>query len=66
MKRYRRIEVNAFRRKVTIVSGEWPQEICDGQLAQTDDGTIVIHPEPMRFFEAPIVLPLPEEPNYIP
>jgi dienelactone hydrolase len=30
------------------------------------DGTIVIHPEPMRFFEVPIVLPLPEEPNFIP
>ena len=30
------------------------------------DGTIVIHPEPMRFFEVPVVLPLPEELNYIP
>ncbi len=30
------------------------------------DGTIVIHPEPMRFFEVPVMLPLLEEPNYIP
>ena len=26
MTKYRRIEVNAFRRRVTIVSGEWPVE----------------------------------------
>ena len=25
MNKYRRIEVNAFRRRVTIVSGEWPR-----------------------------------------
>lgn len=40
MKKYRRIEVNAFRRRVTIVSGEWPRdarEISDAQLAQTKD-----------------------------
>ena len=37
MKKYRRIEVNAFRRRVTIVSGEWPREIIDPQPAQTDD-----------------------------
>ena len=29
MKKYRRIEVNAFRRRVTIVSGEWPQDGFD-------------------------------------
>jgi hypothetical protein len=29
------------------------------------DGTAVIHPEPARFFEAPISLPLPEGLNYI-
>jgi len=34
---YRRIEVNAFRRRVTIVSGEWPRHIIDAQLAQTED-----------------------------
>ena len=41
MKKYRRIEVNAFRRRVTIVSGEWPREIpldiVAAQPAQTDD-----------------------------
>jgi hypothetical protein len=37
LKRYRRIEVNAFRRRVTIVSGEWPRDSIDLQPAQTDD-----------------------------
>ena len=41
MKTYRRIEVNAFRRRVTIVSGEWPREIppeiVDPRPAQADD-----------------------------
>ena len=36
MKKYRRIEINAYRRRVTIVSGEWPREIIDPQPAQTD------------------------------
>ncbi|MFL6335684.1 MAG: Ig-like domain-containing protein [Pyrinomonadaceae bacterium] len=30
------------------------------------DGALVIHPEPARFFEAPISSPLPEGLNYIP
>jgi hypothetical protein len=30
------------------------------------DGTLIIHPDPARFFEVPTVLPLPEELNYIP
>jgi hypothetical protein len=30
------------------------------------DGTVVIHPEPAQFFEIPIMLPLPEELNFIP
>lgn len=30
------------------------------------DGAVVIHPEPARFFEVPIVGPLPEDLNYIP
>ena len=38
VKTYRRIEVNAFRRRVTVVSGEWPVDIADAQPAQTDDG----------------------------
>ena len=37
MKTYRRIEVNAFRRRVTIVSGEWPRPNFDARPAQTDD-----------------------------
>jgi hypothetical protein len=37
--KYRRIEVNAFRRRVTIVSGEWPiVDIDNLEPAQTDDG----------------------------
>jgi len=38
LKKYRRIEVNAFRRRVTVVSGEWRPDIAGDQLAQTDDG----------------------------
>src|SRR5262249_50497242 len=30
------------------------------------DGQTIIHPEPARFFEVPIHLPLPEDLNYIP
>jgi hypothetical protein len=41
LEKYRRIEINAFRRRVTIVSGEWPREIpldiVAAQPAQTDD-----------------------------
>jgi len=29
-------------------------------------GEVIIHPEPRRFFEVPIVLPLPEDLNFIP
>ena len=29
------------------------------------DGTLVVHPEPARFFEVPLVGPLPETLNYI-
>src|SRR5262245_56830174 len=37
------------------------------QIAQffATDGATVIHPEPARFFETPISLPLPEDLNYI-
>lgn len=40
MKKYRRIEVNAFRRRVTIVSSvsnDWPRDFSDGQAAPTED-----------------------------
>ena len=36
MKRYKRIEITAFRRRVTIVSGEWPRDIGK-QLGLPDD-----------------------------
>ena len=37
MKKYRRIEVNAFRRRVTIVSGAWRASAFEAPPAQTDD-----------------------------
>lgn len=37
MKKYRRIEINAYRRRVTVVSGEWPAEPIDVDPTQTDD-----------------------------
>lgn len=36
MSKYRRIEVRAFRRRVTIVSGEWPRDISDAYPLQTE------------------------------
>lgn len=38
MKRYRQIEVTAFRRRVTIVSGGRLRDMGDAQTEQTDDG----------------------------
>ena len=38
MNKYRRIEVKAFRRRVTVVSGEWRPDIAADELAETDDG----------------------------
>src|SRR2546425_6756691 len=39
VKTYRRIEVNAFRRRVTVISGEWPiVDIDDLQPSPADDG----------------------------
>lgn len=38
MKKYRRIEVNAYHRRITVVSGEWrPDGGFNGEPAQTDD-----------------------------
>ena len=40
--KYRRIEVNAFRRRVTVVSGEWPiVDIDDLQPARREDGVSI-------------------------
>ena len=36
--KYRRIEVNAYRRRVTIVSGEWPRNTSVPQPSQTEEG----------------------------
>lgn len=39
MSKYRRIEINAYRRRVTVVSGEWrPGDVFDVQPAQTEKG----------------------------
>jgi hypothetical protein len=38
LKKYRRIEVNAYRRRVTVVSGEWrPGDLFDVKSAPTAD-----------------------------
>jgi hypothetical protein len=38
LSKYRRIEVNAYRRRVTIVSGEWrARKVFDAQPTQPDD-----------------------------
>jgi hypothetical protein len=38
LKKYRRIEVNAFRRRVTVVSGEWrPDDLFEAPSAETSD-----------------------------
>jgi hypothetical protein len=37
LSKYRRIEVKAYRRRLTVVSGEWPRDVIDAQVAQTDD-----------------------------
>jgi len=37
MTRYRRIEINAFRRRFTVVSGEWPRDSLDLPPIQTTD-----------------------------
>jgi len=38
LSKYRRIEVNAYRRRVTVVSGEWrPGDVFDEPLAETKD-----------------------------
>jgi hypothetical protein len=38
MKKYRRIEVNAYHRRVTVVSGEWrPYDLFEAQTSETED-----------------------------
>ena len=39
MNKFRRIEVHAYRRRVTVVSGAWrPDELFEAQSPPTDDG----------------------------
>jgi hypothetical protein len=39
LKKYRRIEVNAYHRRVTVVSGEWrPDDLFEAQARRTNDG----------------------------
>ena len=42
MSKYRRIEINAYHRRVTVVSGEWRAEPIDMEPAQTDDAVSLI------------------------
>ena len=42
MNKYRRIEVNAFRRRVTIVSGEWPSTAA-APLPFPDDDSVSLN-----------------------
>jgi hypothetical protein len=37
LKKYRRIEVNAFRRRVTIISAVWPSHSLEGTSTKTAD-----------------------------
>ena len=37
MNKYRRIEVKAFQRRVTIVSGEWPRDFSSATPSQAED-----------------------------
>ena len=38
MKKYRRVEINAYRRRVTVVSGEWrPGDLFEALPVQADD-----------------------------
>ena len=39
MSKYRRIEINAYHRRVTVVSGEWrPDDLCEAQPSESEDG----------------------------
>jgi hypothetical protein len=40
LNKYRRIEVNAFRRSVTIVSGEWSRDISELDPARADEVSV--------------------------
>jgi hypothetical protein len=37
MRNYRRIEINAFRRRVTVTSGEWPRDAFQAPVQSVDE-----------------------------
>jgi len=46
MKKYRRIEITAFRRRVTIISGNSPADTADAEIWLNDaDSSETIEPE---------------------
>ena len=58
---------------IAFISSPIPLQAAIGRGAQeqiarffASDGQEIIHPEPARFFEVPIVLPLPEDLGFIP
>ena len=61
MKKYRRIEVNAFRRRVTIISGVWPSNSFGETAAKPADGvslddTVVCEPVKPESAEGQLIL----------
>jgi len=62
VKKYRRIEVNAYHRRVTVVSGEWrPRDLFDAQPTETNGGvsiddTAVCEPIPPDSPEGQLIL----------
>jgi hypothetical protein len=40
---HRRIEISAFRRRVTIVSGEWQRDIINAHPAQTEEDEVSLN-----------------------
>jgi hypothetical protein len=59
---------HGFMTSTNILAARSIAVAAQGQIAAffVSDGGEVIQPEPARFFEVPIVLPLPEALNYIP
>ncbi len=43
MNKYRRIEINAYRRRMTVISGEWQPDVVSAALpVETDDGVSLV------------------------
>jgi hypothetical protein len=61
LKKYRRIELNAFRRRVTIISGVWPSNSFGETAAKPADGvslddTVVCEPVKPESAEGQLIL----------